>query len=188
MRRCVVTGDSLPRADLLRFVASPDGVITFDVKGKLEGRGVWVSPNKLQLIKAMKQNLLARGAKQKVTIPDNLVEKVEQALKQRVLSLIARAYQSREMVNGYEKCASMLQSGDARLLIHATDASEDGMKKVNKQSFDEIAIIQPASRDELGAALNIANPVHLAVRSAGLSKAIKQAHALWAGFMNEDAL
>lgn len=188
MRRCVVTGQRLPREELLRFVASPEGVITFDVKANLPGRGVWVSPNHQHLEKAIKQNLLSRGAKQQVTVPEDFPEKVGNALKNRMLSLIQRAYQSRELVNGYEKCASMLQAGDAKLLIHADDASEDGKKKLNKQVLEDIVIIGGASRDELSQLLNIPNPVHLAVKSAGLAKVIRQSHALWAGFMKKDAL
>jgi len=188
LRRCVVTGESFPRDELLRFVASPGGVITFDVKRNLPGRGIWVYPHKMQVEQAISHNLFARGAKQSVTVPDGLLEKVQSTLKQRFLNLLQRALQSREMVNGFEKVASALRAGESRLLIHASDAAEDGVSKLNKLAEETVKIIQPVPRDEMSGVLNIANPVHLSVKSSGLAKSIRQSYEVWAGFIEIDRL
>ena len=42
-RKCVITGKIADKADLIRFVASPDGELVADTDNKLGGRGVWVS-------------------------------------------------------------------------------------------------------------------------------------------------
>jgi len=39
-RRCIVSGEVLPEAKLIRFVVSPDGEITPDIAAKLPGRGI----------------------------------------------------------------------------------------------------------------------------------------------------
>ncbi|HCK84142.1 MAG TPA: DNA-binding protein, partial [Hyphomonadaceae bacterium] len=41
-RRCIVSQESLPEAQLIRFALAPDGAVTPDVAAKLPGRGAWV--------------------------------------------------------------------------------------------------------------------------------------------------
>ena len=45
-RRCIATGAVQPRAGLIRFVVSPDGMIVPDLGGKLPGRGIWVAADR----------------------------------------------------------------------------------------------------------------------------------------------
>ena len=47
LRTCVVTRAELPQADLIRFVADPDGVIVPDLAQRLPGRGVWVTASRV---------------------------------------------------------------------------------------------------------------------------------------------
>ena len=42
-RMCIVTREVRPIADLIRFVAGPDGELVPDIKARLPGRGVWVT-------------------------------------------------------------------------------------------------------------------------------------------------
>lgn len=39
-RRCIVTGETTPKAGLIRFVVGPDGTVVPDVLEKLPGRGM----------------------------------------------------------------------------------------------------------------------------------------------------
>ena len=48
-RRCIVTGDTRDKADLIRFVVGPDGSVVPDIEGKLPGRGLWVSAERQTL-------------------------------------------------------------------------------------------------------------------------------------------
>ena len=79
-RRCIVTGEVKPAAELIRFVVGPDGVIVPDLLGKLPGRGIWVTANRAALDKAVAKNLFARAARQPVTVPEGLVDHIEAAL------------------------------------------------------------------------------------------------------------
>ena len=38
MRRCVATGETLPKKELIRIVRTPEGVISVDPTGKANGR------------------------------------------------------------------------------------------------------------------------------------------------------
>jgi predicted RNA-binding protein YlxR (DUF448 family) len=79
-RRCIVTGEVQRRNGLIRFVVSPDGQIAPDILEKLPGRGIWVSADRDAIEKAVKKNLFARAAKAKVTVPEDLADRVEAGL------------------------------------------------------------------------------------------------------------
>ena len=48
-RRCIATGEVRPKAELIRFVAAPDGQIVPDVLEKLPGRGIWITADRAAL-------------------------------------------------------------------------------------------------------------------------------------------
>ena len=41
-RTCILSGKTLPRERLIRFVAGPDGFAVADLAEKLPGRGAWI--------------------------------------------------------------------------------------------------------------------------------------------------
>ncbi|MGA1268999.1 MAG: DUF448 domain-containing protein, partial [Gemmobacter sp.] len=51
-RRCIVTGESAPKAGLLRFVVGPDERVVPDLAGRLPGRGIYVSASRDALAQA----------------------------------------------------------------------------------------------------------------------------------------
>lgn len=181
LRTCLVTGEELPKEQLLRFVASPEGRVVVDVKGNLPGRGMWLKPERRLVEEACRRNLFSRSAKAKLRVDADLSEKVAEALRTRALGYLNRARLAREMVSGHEKVLSILQSGEAGVLIHAENASVDGCKKLDKCT-ENIEIISFGTRDELAAALNLPNPVHLALQRGGLAEAFLAAYRAWAGY------
>ena len=42
MRRCVATGEQLPKKELLRIVRTPEGNLEVDTTGKANGRGAYL--------------------------------------------------------------------------------------------------------------------------------------------------
>ena len=87
-RRCIATGETGPKAGLIRFVVGPEGEIVPDLAGKLPGRGIWVSADRAALEKAAKRGLcFARSAKAPVKVPDGLLETVEALLVRRLVDL-----------------------------------------------------------------------------------------------------
>ena len=59
-RTCILSGQNLPREQLIRFVAGPDGHAVADLACKLPGRGVWIENNAESLRRAAARNLLTR--------------------------------------------------------------------------------------------------------------------------------
>ena len=60
-RRCIVTGEVLPDAKLVRFVADPDGNVVPDVAAELPGRGMWVNATREAVKTAVARNLFAKS-------------------------------------------------------------------------------------------------------------------------------
>ena len=43
LRKCLVTNTQHPKKDLFRIVRTPEGDVVVDLKGKLNGRGAYIS-------------------------------------------------------------------------------------------------------------------------------------------------
>lgn len=80
MRRCVVTGEQLPKKELLRIVKNKEGQILVDLTGKINGRGAYIKKDLEVLNKAKKSKILER--KLEVEIKEELYKEVENAIKE----------------------------------------------------------------------------------------------------------
>ncbi len=43
MRKCVVSGESFPKKELIRIVRTPEGTVEIDPTGRKNGRGAYIS-------------------------------------------------------------------------------------------------------------------------------------------------
>jgi hypothetical protein len=167
VRKCIATGELLPKAKLIRFVVGPDGQIVPDIMGRLPGRGIWVSAGRAALEKAVAKKLFARAAKQPVALPDDLVAQVESLLAKRVVELIALARKAGLAVAGFEKVKDWLGREDVKVLLQASDGSERGKGKFwtpeGARYFDCL------TGDELGQAFGRETVVHAAIGAGGLA-------------------
>ncbi|TBX16318.1 RNA-binding protein [Nioella sediminis] len=169
-RRCIATGETQPKAGLIRFVVGPGDVIVPDVAERLPGRGIWVSADPAALALAVKKNLFARGAKQKVTVPADLAEQVETLLARRVIELISLARKSGKAVAGFEKVKGWLADGHARVLFQASDGSERGKSKLWTPEGGRFFGCLTA--DELGLAFGRQHVIHGALAAGGLERRV----------------
>ena len=118
-RRCIATGNIQPRAELIRFVLSPNGIVTPDLSERLPGRGIWVSAQGSAIETAINKNLFSRAAKAQTIIPNELLKLVEDLLLKRVINLISLARRDGSAICGFEKTKSLLNSGKAAVLLQA---------------------------------------------------------------------
>lgn len=169
-RKCIATGEAQPKTGLIRFVAGPDGQLVPDLAGKLPGRGVYVAATRAAMEKAVAKNLFSRGLKQKVTLPPDLPEVVEQLLVRRVIDLISLARKSGDAVAGYEKVKTWLDKEEAEVLIQALDGSGRGKSKLSTPHRGRY--IGWLSADELGMAFGRETVIHAALSSGGLGKRV----------------
>lgn len=58
LRKCVITNERLPKAELIRVVRTKDGEVFVDPTGKQNGRGAYLKRNKTVITKARKTKKL----------------------------------------------------------------------------------------------------------------------------------
>lgn len=169
-RKCIATGEVQPKYGLIRFVVGPDAQIVPDIAGKLPGRGIYVAASRSALETAVAKKLFARGAKQPVTVPDDLANEVERQLARRVVDLIALSRKSGKAVAGYEKVKGWLQMEEAQVLVQAVDGSGRGKSKLSTPHFG--SYIGWLTSDELGLAFGRQTVIHGALASGGLTQRV----------------
>lgn len=180
-RRCIVTKDTLPTSDLIRFVLGPDDMVTPDISGRLPGRGMWVSANSKDIAKAVDQNLFSKAAKQKVNIPDNLVDLTHRLIVKHAINLLSMARKSGHAICGFEKTKSAMMSERWYILIQAEDGSTPQKQKIRPSAVAN-SYISWLTAQELGLAFGRENVIHAAVSKGGLSARILLEANRLAGF------
>jgi uncharacterized protein len=185
-RKCIATGESQPKAGLIRFCVGPEAVIVPDVLGKLPGRGIYVSADRAALALAVKKNLFARAARQPVRVPDGLPEMVEQLIRRRVIDLLSLARKSGDAVMGYEKVKDWLTKGTAATLIQASDGSERGKTKLHAPEGRN-GFIGVLTAEEIGLAFGRDRAIHAALAAGGLRTRVVEEAARLTGLRSQTA-
>lgn len=176
-RMCVVTRAAGPPASLIRFAASPDGVLTPDIKGKLPGRGVWVSCNRNVLGEAIRRKAFARALKAQVIVPDGLPDLVDMLLLTDARQSLSLANKAGLVIMGFSKVDALVSSGRAAALVSAADGSADGRRKL-RQTATRVAagggmipMITLFHGHDLDLALGRENAIHAALLAGPASSA-----------------
>jgi uncharacterized protein len=163
-RLCVVARVAKPVDDLLRFVAGPDGTLAPDIKRKLPGRGVWVTATRRTLETAVRRGVFARSLKDSIRIPADLPDLVDRLLARAALDALAIANKAGRVVAGFERVGSALKTDRLAALIHAAEASPDGVRKLaGAQTGAPIPLVRTFTSSQLGLALGRPNVIHAAL-------------------------
>ncbi|MBK5933981.1 hypothetical protein C8N32_12226 [Rhodovulum imhoffii] len=170
-RRCIATGEVQPKAGLIRFVVGPGDVIVPDVAEKLPGRGIWVSADRPALEAAIRRRMFARGAKRTVQVSADLLEQVEATLLRRVVEGLSLARKAGLAVAGFEKVKGWLTTGEAAILIQASDGSGRGKTKLRPPQGKN-AYIDCLSAREMGLAFGREHVIHGALAAGGLAERV----------------
>lgn len=176
LRQCAVSRRRRPPDELIRFVLAPDGTIVPDLARRLPGRGVWISANRRSLAAAVRQKAFARSLKQAVVVPDDLLDRVESLLRRRLAEAVSMARKAGLLLAGFAKVDALLDQGEADLLLHAADAADDGVAKLDRK-FRALggsgeAIVRELTSAELSLAIGRSNVVHAAASAGGACRRI----------------
>ena len=183
-RKCIATGESQPKAGLIRFCLNPEGMVVPDVLGKLPGRGFYVSADRAAIAKAAKKGLFARAARQPVKVTDDMADLVEDLLTQRVIDLVSLARKASDAVMGYEKVKDWLVKGKAATLLQASDGSERGKTKLHPPDGAG-GFIGVLTAGELGLAFGRERAIHAALAAGGLRTRVVEEAARLAGLRGQ---
>jgi len=173
VRKCIVTGEERPKAELIRFVVGPDDDIVPDLDERLPGRGLWLSADRDALNTASDRRMFARAAKRKVNVPDGLTDRVEALLAGRLMDLIGLARRSGSVVSGFEKVRAFLKEGGGGILLAASDGARGGRDKLSGGRPDRVEL-DCLNSEELGQALGREQVVHAIVAFGGLADRISR--------------
>jgi uncharacterized protein len=173
-RLCVVTRAVRPVAELIRFVIGPDGEVVPDLKGKLPGRGVWISAARETVETAVKRQAFARGFKRDVRVPADLTPRIEALLAQAALDALAMAGKAGLVATGFAKAAAALERDDVVALLHAAEGSADGARKLEaiwrrRTPEKALPMIDFLTLAQLDLALGRPNVVHAALLAGSAS-------------------
>lgn len=186
-RRCIVTRDSRPREQLVRFVVGPDGAVAPDIAGKLPGRGLWLTARRDIVLRACAGNLFAKAARSSALVRGDLALQVENLIAGRCLEFIGLARRAGDAVTGFEKVRAVLSRGRARVLLTAADGAEGGRDKLIALQPD-VACVDVLTSIELGKVFGRETAVHAALKAGSLAdRLIVEAERL-AGFRTRNEL
>jgi hypothetical protein len=170
-RLCAATGEVTPVADMIRFVLAPDGSVVPDLKRRLPGRGIWITATRPALCSALARKAFARSFRREVRVAGDLVDSTERLLERAALDALGMAHKAGRAILGFAKVAAALGRERVAALIHASDAGQDGTRKLNAclqqcPNIENIVIINTFAISQLDLAFGRANVVH-AVLVAG---------------------
>jgi predicted RNA-binding protein YlxR (DUF448 family) len=174
-RLCVSTRQVKPVDQLLRFVVSPQGVLTPDLKRKLPGRGVWVTATRGAVDEAMRKRLFARSLKSPVDVPADLGARVDLLLERSVLDMLSLANKAGLVVAGFAKVMERIESRRAVAVISAPEGAGDGFRKLAAAArrtyldSDQPVFITNLSSAHLDLALGRTNVIHAALGAGPVS-------------------
>lgn len=183
-RQCIVTRQSGSKESLLRFVRSPEGKLVPDLAEKLPGRGIWVTCRQTEVRKAMQGKLFAKAAKQALVVPEGLDQVVASLLYQRVVQSLSLARKAGLAVAGTEKILTCLAKGEVIALLHASDAAQEGRKKLPVPQGCVVSDV--FGRDDLCQVMGKDNLAHVAVLHGSAGQFFLETLRRFTGFM-EDA-
>jgi predicted RNA-binding protein YlxR (DUF448 family) len=194
-RTCVLTRRKGTKDELIRLALGPDGTVAPDVRARAPGRGAWIGVMRSELDEANRKGKL-KGALQRafktnaVTVPADLGERMEQALRQTALDRLGMEARAGNLINGFDRIETAARQGKVHLLVHAADAGEDGNRGLDQAwrvgGGDAKGVIFPEPRTILSMALGRENVVHVALTDPAAASRVRHALARWRAFTGPD--
>jgi predicted RNA-binding protein YlxR (DUF448 family) len=194
-RTCILTRRKGTKEDLIRLALGPDGTVAPDVRARAPGRGAWIGVARADLdqanaagkLKAALQRAFKTG---ELTVPEDLGERTERALRQAVLDRLGMEARAGNLVTGAERVETAARSGKVHLLIHAADAGEDGSRRMDQAwrvgDGEAQGVIFPEGRTILSMALGRENVVHVALTDPAAASRVSRTIARWRAFTGPD--
>ncbi|MCA3375726.1 MAG: RNA-binding protein [Roseomonas sp.] len=185
LRRCIVTRDSLPKAEMIRFVLGPGREIVPDLAERLPGRGMWLSARGDVLEGAISRGAFTRAARGPVVVQPGLAALLQQGLRARIADLLGLARRAGQAVAGWQAVREWRAADRIALLVQAKDGSPAERERL---SGGGMAAIAPLSAAELGRVFGRDHIVHVAVAPGRLAEAIRSEAGRLSGLSPQDGV
>lgn len=183
-RRCLATGESREKADMVRFVVGPNDEVVPDLAERLPGRGLWMTASRDMVEKALEKRLFAKAAKARVEVAADLADRLEGLLRRRVYDVLGLAFSAGAVHQGFDQAEAWIGANRAKLgaMVVARDASAGGRRKFLGLAY-QTPVVDQLSATELGGAIGRTDAVYMAVERGGLCARLLRETNRLAGFV-----
>ena len=174
LRTCLVTRQRRAPAQMIRFVLSPEAVVTPDIRNRLPGRGVWISASRATILEAARRKVFAHGFKTAVSASADLAVSVEALLESDALGSLSLANKAGAVVTGFGKVEGAIATGEAAIVVHAADAAADGIRKLGqttRRAGRTPESVKLFAAERLGLALGRPHVIHAALKNGAAGEA-----------------
>lgn len=177
LRLCALSRAALPKEELIRFVADPEGTIVPDPGARLPGRGVWVRADETAVIEAARAKVFQRSLKRDVRTPPDLADRVAALLERRALDALSIANKAGAVTTGFAQVDALIEKGGVAVLLHASDSAAGGAEKLDKKHRAVARSVGREARietlftvDQMSLAMGRSNVVHAALIQGGATE------------------
>ncbi|MGB7372649.1 DUF448 domain-containing protein [Pontixanthobacter sp.] len=199
VRKCILSGEAQPADALIRLAISSDGLVLPDPLAKAPGRGAWLGADRTALETALAKGKL-RGALARafkgapLTVPHNLPDLIQNALIRVLSDRLGLEMRAGKLILGSDRIAEQSRSGRVALLLHASDARDDGRKKLDQawrvgaeaEGSGNRGITLPLDRMALSVALGRSNVVHMALADDASAERVQSVLSRLLHFLQAD--
>jgi uncharacterized protein len=197
-RRCIITGERGPKSGLVRLALDPEGKVAPDIRARAPGRGAWIGVERTVLDTAISKGKL-KGALSRafkgaaISIPDDLSDKIEGSFERAVLDRLGLEARAGMLATGSDRIAEAARRGQVYLLLHASDASDDGSRKLDQalrvgreaEGSGMAGLTLTLDRTRLSAALGRVNTVHIAITDKKAAERVTRDLDRWHHFVGQ---
>ncbi len=169
-RTCIVTRAVMPPAALIRFVVGPERQVVPDLRRRLPGRGVWVTARRALVEEAVRRRLFSRAFKAEARASESLAAEIEELMRADLRQALSFANKAGRVIAGFAKVEAAIAGKPVAALIHASEAAEDGRRKLAGQlrkwrgdTISVLPVVVDFSSDELDLALGRSHVIHAAL-------------------------
>jgi predicted RNA-binding protein YlxR (DUF448 family) len=194
-RTCIVSGAKGARDALVRLVLGPDGIVAPDVRAKAGGRGAWIAVDRATLDTALAKGKLKGGLARAFKtaafqIPADLGDRIAIALERALLDRLGLEARAGALLTGSDRIMDSARKGAVHLLLHASDAGEDGSRKLDQAwrvgGGEARGLVVPVTRTILSMALGRENVVHIALIAPAAAARVSHALGRWRSYIGSD--
>ena len=165
-RKCLVTGTTVEKKDLIRFVVDPENRLIADINQNLPGKGYWVKADRDIILKAINKNILYKATKKEIKIEKNVLDRIEMQITKNIVNQISLCRKAGAAIFGFDKIKASLKSNNIGLLIQAVDGSDREKKRMLSQFIPKI-IDDCLTGADLGKAFGREKVIHCAILRGG---------------------
>jgi uncharacterized protein len=143
-----------------------------DIDERLPGRGLWLTPRRDIVDRAIAKRVFARAARRQVLVPSDLADRLETLLARRVVDTLGLARRAGLAVAGFDRVGDAVRHGRAALLLCAGDGAAGGRRKLAELGRG-LPCADSLTASELGAAFGRDRIVHAAVGGGKLCRRLQ---------------